>query len=296
MKQQYFIVVFAHSLHGRLRRVHVPQRIIYVILALAVLGAFSAFGFISSYVRMAWKVANYNSLKQEIATLRERYQKLQKVTTQKDDQLAQLQLFASEVSMAYGLKRRLEGPADISSEGTLVPSLKESLAEYDFLRNANFSSYNHRYSRPWLINVKPSIWPVDGRLGSYFGKRNDPFLGEGAFHPGVDILAPSGTPIHAAADGVVVHAAYNSGGYGRLVVIDHGNGVQTYYAHMSRIAVVAGQEIRQGELIGMVGSTGRTTAPHLHYEVRRDGTPQNAAAYLRGHRITEASLHRDFPF
>lgn len=293
MKQSYFIVVLAHSLHGRLRRIQVPQRIIYLIVALALIGCFSVFGFVSSYVRMAWKVANYNALRQEIAALRSRYDKLQKVANEKNDQLAQLQVFASEVSMAYGLKQKLEGPADISREGRLLPTVPESLAEYDLLRTANLSSYYHRYPRSWQTNIRPSIWPVDGRLQSYFGMRMDPFSGEGALHRGVDITAPAGTPVRAAADGVVLHASF-LGGYGRLVVIDHGNGFQTYYAHLSRFSVVAGQEIRQGELIGAVGASGRVTAPHLHYEVRRYGNPQNPAHFLNQTRV--AQVRREFPF
>lgn len=293
MKQSYFIVVLAHSLHGRLRRIHVPQRVIYAVMALAVIGCFSVFGFISSYVRMAWKVANYNALRQEITALRARYDKLQKVADEKNDQLAQLQLFASEVSMAYGLKQKLEGPADISEEGRLLPTVPESLAEYDLLRTANLSSYYHRYHRSWQTNVRPSIWPVDGRLQSYFGKRMDPFSGEGALHRGVDITAPWGTPVRAAADGVVLYAMVMNG-YGKIIIIDHGNGFQTYYAHLSRFSVVAGQEIRQGESIGAVGATGRVTAPHLHYEVRRYGSPQNPYHFLNQTRV--AQVRREFPF
>lgn len=293
MKQSYFIVVLAHSLHGRLRRIHVPQRVLYVVVVLALVGCFSILGFVSSYLRMAWKVANYNSLRQEITSLRDRYNKLQKVANERNDQLAELQMFASEVSMAYGLKQKLEGPADISSEGRLLPTIPESLAEYDLLRTANLSSYYHRYPRAWQVNVRPSIWPVDGRLESYFGKRLDPFSGEGALHRGVDISAPAGTSVHAAADGVVLHAAM-ANGYGKLVVIDHGNGFQTYYGHLSRFSVVAGQEIRQGELLGAVGATGRATGPHLHYEVRRYGNPQNPTHFMNQTRVTQ--VRREFPF
>ncbi len=294
MQQQYFIVVFAHSLHGRLRRVQIPHRVIYLVLAFALFGCVSVFGFVSSYVRMAWKVANYNSLRAEMSALRSQYHKLEKIATQKDDQLAQLQLLASEVSMAYGIKKKLEGPVDISSEGRLIPTVRESLEEYDFLRTANLSSRFERYPRSWQTNVRPALWPVDGRLESYFGKRTDPFSGEPTLHAGVDIIAPFGAPIRAAADGVILHAQFMNG-YGRVIVIDHGNGLETYYAHLSRFAVVPGQEIRQGEIIGAVGASGRVTAPHLHYEVRRYGTPQNPSSYLNRHRTMQIA-RREFPF
>jgi murein DD-endopeptidase MepM/ murein hydrolase activator NlpD len=294
MKQPYFIVVLAHSLHGRLRRVHVPQRVVYLVLALAAVGCFSLFGFVSSYARMAWKVANYNSLRQEFNSLRSRYQDLQKTANQTDEQLATLQLFASQVSLAYGIRQKIDEPAGISGEGRLVPTFKESLEEYNFLRSASFSSGFRKYPQFWQTNTRPSLWPVDGRLRGYFGRRTDPFSGEGAFHPGVDISAPVGTPVRAAADGVVQYAEFG-GGYGRLVVIDHGNGFQSYYAHLSRFAVVAGQEIRRGELVGFVGTSGRVTAPHLHYEVRRHGSPINPYSFLAKAPVAHMA-RKDFAF
>lgn len=294
MKQQYFIVVLAHSLHGRIRRVHIPQHFIYVVLALAVLGCFSVFGFVSSYARMAWKVARYNSLRKEADGLRNRYQNLQKVVNQTNEQLATLQLFANEVSVAYGIKQKLEGPADISMEGRLVPTFSESLAEYNFLRSSNLSKFHRSIARRWHTNIQPSIWPVNGRLMGHFGQRTDPFSGEGAWHAGVDISAPTGTVVRATADGVVAFADRLSG-YGRLVVIKHGSRFETYYAHLSRFAVIPGQEIRRGEAVGEVGTSGRTTAPHLHYEVRVGHAPVNPYRFLVKAPVTNTAK-RDLPF
>ena len=114
---------------------------------------------------------------------------------------------------------------------------------------------------------------------SSYGQRTDPFSGEGAYHTGVDISSPLGTRVLATADGIVMFAD-RDGGYGRLVVVDHGNGFETYYAHLSRFDVMAGQEIRQGEPVGAVGASGRVTAPHLHYEVRVRKAPVNPYRYL----------------
>jgi len=116
-------------------------------------------------------------------------------------------------------------------------------------------------------------------LRSSFGGRSDPFSGEGAFHTGIDLAAPTGTSVHASADGVVVSASW-SGAYGKLVVIDHGNGLQTYYAHLSSLLVIPGEEVRRGQTIALSGSTGRATGPHMHYEVRLAGTPVNPYKYL----------------
>jgi murein DD-endopeptidase MepM/ murein hydrolase activator NlpD len=266
-------------------------------LALALFGCFSLFGFVASYARMAWKVANYNALRREADQLRTRYQNLQKVVSQTNQQLASLEIFANEVQVAYGIKQKLEGPSDISSEGKLVPSFAESVADYNYLRTANnLALGSHAYRRIQPENAQPSIWPIDGRLMGAFGERTDPFSGEGAFHTGVDISAPTGTPIRATADGIVIFAQMENG-YGRLVKIDHGNGVQTYYAHLSRFYVQAGQDIRRGELLGAVGTSGRVTAPHLHYEVRLGGAPVNPYRYLVNTSAFQQQVaHKDFPF
>jgi len=281
MKQEYFVVVLAHSLRGRLRRVHIPHTAVYAILGLAVLGCFSAFGFVASYARMAWKVANYNALKQEADSMRARYQNLQKVVSETNVQMASLQLYAREVAVAYGIKQKLEGPSDISSEGKMVPSFAESLQEYNYLVNADKLAIANRRSRRFgRPKALPSLWPVEGRLMDGFGRRTDPFSGEGSFHRGVDITAPTGTIVRDAADGVVVQAEMVAGGLGRLVIIDHGGGLQTYYAHLSKI---------------LVGTSGRTTAPHLHYEVRVGGTPVNPHKYLANAGVFRQAP-KDLPF
>lgn len=292
MQQNYFILVLAHSLRGKLRRIRVPLTVVYAVMALALLGCFSIFGFVSSYARMAWKVANYNALRNEVETLRTRYQRLQKVANQTNQQMASLEMFASEISIAYGIKQKLEGPAGISQEGRLVPTFPESVAEYRSLRG--YRGPENSFARRWHTNVQPSIWPVEGRLMGGFGERTDPFSGEGAMHTGVDISAPTGTPVRAAADGIVSFAARNSG-YGQLIIVDHGGGFETYYAHLSRFAVVEGQEVRRGDQIGFVGSTGRVTAPHLHYEVRIGGAPVNPHPYLARAGVVQM-VKKDFPF
>jgi murein DD-endopeptidase MepM/ murein hydrolase activator NlpD len=130
------------------------------------------------------------------------------------------------------------------------------------------------------IAYAPSLWPVQGRITSSFGEREDPFKGEGAFHKGVDISAPYGTPIRASADGVVQTAGMENG-YGREVVLDHGHNLKTLYAHLSGFTVIEGQQVVRGQVIGYVGRSGRSTGSHLHYEVQIHGTPVNPHKYLR---------------
>jgi murein DD-endopeptidase MepM/ murein hydrolase activator NlpD len=299
MKQEYFVLVLAHSLRGRLRRIHIPHSAVYGILALALLGCFSVFGFVASYARMAWKVANYNALRREADNMRSRYQSLQKKVNETDQQLATLEIYAREVSIAYGIKQKLEGPADISAEGALVPSFPESLRDYNFLRSADLMALRSRAARRLQpVNSPPSTWPIDGRLLGGFGSRQDPFGGDGEreFHKGVDIGGPTGAPVRSTGDGIVITAQPTYGGYGRLVVVDHGAGFQTYYAHLSRILVQLGQEVRRGEVVGALGSTGRVTAPHLHYEVRRGGVPINPYGFMKAPSHQAAATRKDFPF
>ena len=128
--------------------------------------------------------------------------------------------------------------------------------------------------------IRPSIWPTTGRLTDFFGGRRNPFgAGGGEFHPGQDIANAIGTPIIATANGKVIWANWQSG-YGRLVEIDHGNGITTRYGHMSKIEVAEGQEIIRGQVIGLLGSSGRSTGPHVHYEVRIFNEPVNPLDYL----------------
>lgn len=127
----------------------------------------------------------------------------------------------------------------------------------------------------------PSIKPVANiTINSGFGVRSDPFRGGAAMHSGVDIPGPHGTPIYATADGIVDRAGW-VGGYGNLVELGHGRGIQTRYGHMSSILVAAGTRVKRGQMIGLMGSTGRSTGSHLHYEVRLDGTAVNPIPFLR---------------
>jgi murein DD-endopeptidase MepM/ murein hydrolase activator NlpD len=126
----------------------------------------------------------------------------------------------------------------------------------------------------------PTIWPVKGAVTSTYGNRTDPMGGTGSeFHSGLDIKASTGTPVHCTGGGVVKHAG-EYGTYGILVIIDHGNGVETYYAHNSEVKVKAGETVERGQEVALSGNTGRSTGPHVHYEVRLNGTAVNPAKYV----------------
>jgi murein DD-endopeptidase MepM/ murein hydrolase activator NlpD len=133
--------------------------------------------------------------------------------------------------------------------------------------------------REALAAATPAIWPVPGWLSSTYGTRTDPFTGMPAFHPGLDISADAGEAVRATADGQVV-TARASGDFGNLVALDHGFGIGTRYGHLSKFAVAEGQRVRRGDVIGFVGSTGRSTSPHVHYELTLNGRSVNPLRLL----------------
>jgi murein DD-endopeptidase MepM/ murein hydrolase activator NlpD len=130
-----------------------------------------------------------------------------------------------------------------------------------------------------LLASAPSIWPVRGWVTSDFSVRLDPFTGERVTHEGMDIATGLGTPVRAPADGTVVFAGVE-GGYGHVLVLDHGYGLKTRYGHLSRIDVKIGDKVHRGDLVAAVGNTGRSTGPHLHYEVRVNGVPDNPRKFI----------------
>ena len=185
---------------------------------------------------------------------------------------------------AVVLKSRAAGGAAIpmpvmtataSAEGTFG-ILKNLLGA---LENRLASVKTKVESQQAIARATPSIWPIAGWLSSSYGNRRDPFNGGPDFHPGLDISADRGTPVRATADGTVGSAGYN-GAYGNSILITHGFGIETRFGHLSGYAVSVGQQIRRGDVIGYVGSTGRATAAHLHYEILVNGSPINPLRLL----------------
>jgi len=288
LRKRFYILFVARDAEGQLRKIPIPIHYLYVFLAGAMIGMFTITGIAGSYTRMLMKVSQFNELRAEKDNLRNRYSELEQVSKEKDIQVASLGLIASEVSAIYGLKQ--ESRFLPSVDQVKPEQVKASLDQLYALRNSaitgaataglEFGKRNATLSDWVRASEAPSLWPVAGRLTSSFGERIDPFNGEGAFHRGVDISSAYGNPIVAPADGVVEFAGFMSG-YGRLIKIDHGHGLTTRYGHLSGFAVRDGQSVKRGDVIGYVGTTGRVTSPHLHYEVRINETPVNPHKYLR---------------
>ncbi|HXR98079.1 MAG TPA: peptidoglycan DD-metalloendopeptidase family protein [Terriglobales bacterium] len=302
MRKRYYIFMVTHDWDGQLRRVPIPVKWVALFVACAVVGAGTLLGLAGSYGRMLTKVQAFNELRTRQDMLVQQLSSARHDADQFQAEVASLGSLASEVSTLYSFKHSAsfkDRVRNSSSEATLAAMpTEESGAEV--LANAQASElYNntlntfqilestalenslpHRQWSPFGPGIwQPDQWPVRGRITSSFGERIDPFQGEGAFHSGLDIAVGYGTPIHVTADGMVVYAGVESG-YGRTVIVDHGHGIQTLYAHMSGMAVTVGQHVDRDEIVGFVGESGRTTGAHLHYEVRINKSPVNPYRYL----------------
>ena len=290
MRKRFYILFVARDAEGQLRKIPIPLHYLYVFLAGALIGMFTITGMAGSYARMLWKVASFNQLRSEKTALQTRYQQLEKATQEKDIQVASLGSLANEVSVIYGLKpnpqlvKATEGmvePEEVKYSFDRLQSLRSSALTGAATAALSMGMTHNASLTEWMrAAAVPVLWPVIGPITGSFGERIDPFNGEGAFHSGVDISCRYGEPVMAPADGVVTYADYYNG-YGRMLQIDHGGGVTTRYGHLSGFAVGDGQSVHKGQVIGYVGLSGRSTGPHLHYEVRIHDTPVNPHKFLR---------------
>ena len=280
-KQKYYtFMVIPHDAQGQTFSLKVPH---FVIQAAVLLSVFSLLLVGSSVVYsslLSRRLVNYHKAiavnRQQQAVINDFSLETQRVhkaiseLAQHDNELRKL-LGLKSWKSKITLSNQFEDKSQKVSYDLKMADrrIEENKASFDELKN-------------WVGQVRqrfantPSRWPLYGPIVSRFGYRVYPWRG---FHTGLDIQAPYGVPIRAAAGGVVSYAGWRNG-YGRTVMIDHGYGKETLYGHCSRLIVKVGQRVAKGEIVSYVGSTGYSTGPHLHYEVRNSGTPVNPIAYL----------------
>ncbi len=255
---------------------------------------FSAFILIS-LVQKYFPSAAERALRQENANLRYGYGILEKEISDMEKRMAAMEKRDNQVYRSFfesdpipdsaraKMIEKLEDLKKIAgmSQEALVLSASDALNRLHNRLNFQAKSFDRINElldkKEDLLAAIPAIQPVSNkeleRVASGFGYRIDPVYKIPKMHAGLDFTANTGTPIYATADGKVAEAGFNTGGYGNHVVINHGFGYETLYGHMVRIKARAGQRVKRGEVIGWVGSTGKSTGPHLHYEVRKNGTP-----------------------
>ena len=306
LRKRYYILFVARDDDGQIRKIPLPLRYAYGFVAAALVGAFTIVGLAGSYTRMLLKTESFNQVRQDRENLRKNFKQMAQIAHDRDVQVASLGALASEVTALYGLRQNklttarpaaASSVAEAPTPSTLAlnddvnqQQVKLTVDQFYDLRNQALSGRVSRalegglspsFVGDWTeLADAPSLWPLEGRVTSSFGERLDPFNGEGAFHSGIDICAPYGTPVRAAGDGDVSGEQLGAG-YGRGVMVNHGHDLVTVYGHLSAIAVLPGQHVVRGQVIGYVGESGLATGPHLHYEVRVHSVPVNPHKYLR---------------
>jgi murein DD-endopeptidase MepM/ murein hydrolase activator NlpD len=175
----------------------------------------------------------------------------------------------------------IPGPGPAAQENLSALPSKLSTLEGEAARQESSLRELQEYfdDQKSLLASTPSVWPAHGWVTSEFGVRVDPYTAEHMMHPGIDIATPTGQAVFAPSDGTVVFLG-TEGGYGKVLVIDHGYGVKTRYGHLSEIFVKLGERVKRGARVAAVGNTGRSTGPHLHYEVRVNGIPENPRKFI----------------
>lgn len=289
MNRKLYTVLITPGAHGKIHKFQLPLYAIPLFLGFSFLWFFTVAGLATGYTWLLVRVAKYNAVRSERDALKKQYEGLEDRVSRANVKLNSLQSLAAEVAVTYGFgnRRRLRvTPALLSFTSLSHTSVDSGYGpSSNVIKTVSFDTAHGPLGRSLFPNMSdvrstiPSIWPVRGYITGRFGERLDPFSGEGAFHPGVDIGARYGTGVKATGDGMVIQAERDAG-YGRSILIDHGDGISTRYAHMSKLFVIVGEEVKRGEVIGAIGMSGRTTGPHLHYEVLIHGAPVNPSRFL----------------
>jgi murein DD-endopeptidase MepM/ murein hydrolase activator NlpD len=285
----YTLIVVPHA-RARFRKFQVSVRLTrWVLGALGVMALLLA-GILAHYTWIAVEVAEIRRLRTENLALATKARAYEENAGQLQAKVLQLQSVVTKLGVMAGVEPTLPDPSlggvgGLSRSETTPPSvdIASTLEGLDQTvgRLSEKSTRLEAYFKEQreLLASTPSIWPLRGYLSAGFGKRADPFTGRSDFHSGIDISVPRGTRVVAPADGVVVFVGAKAG-YGKALVIDHGFGVVTRYAHLDGFEVRPGQRVRRGDVIAYSGNTGRSTAPHLHYEVWVNDQARNPIEYI----------------
>ncbi len=306
-----YTIKFIPSNGGDVKKIHLSERNLKIGIASAAVGALL---FVGAFSYSVYSTFAAQSGQSEIRELREvntiqqeQLLQLSKKANDLQDEMEQLKQLENELRQMTGMASAKDanaptdqnpdasgngdgkhdgqgGPViqpDLNNIGQVLTMVEQGITQrraslMDLQQHIKERQEKLGYNPLMGSSTTPSIWPAHGVVTSPFGLR----WNGSDFHPGIDIANDAGTPILAAADGVVTTAGWNDGGYGNMVDIEHGNGIMTRYGHAMQVVVTPGQYVRRGQVIAYMGSTGFSTGPHVHYEVRIGGEPVNPASYL----------------
>ena len=295
MAKSCYTFIIVPNASSRLRKLKLPTRVLHALAAVGVLAFFVLVGLGFSYVKMAFKAADYDKLQVENTNLKIQKKNLEVATVKLGEKLVNIENLFEKI-------QNLVENDNLTKRGKLnVPAVGGSKVDYptaELLGSGNLKNgvellkdrtaemetqltllEQVAEKKATIRRFTPTIWPVKGNITSHYGNRADPFNGEAELHLGLDISALFGTQVHAPADGKIMYAQRKAA-YGNLIILDHGNGLTTRLGHLSRFNVKVGQKVRKNDIVGYVGTSGRSTAPHLHYEVRLNDRPINPRNYL----------------
>ena len=311
MKKKHFTLMIIPDVHADVKRVQLSRTAVYgsALVALGVVAI--ALAVFVHYSFIIGQMFEAKSLSAENARLKERITQLGARIDSIDGQLRSVRRFDEKLRAMTDLRDEgrelamgpLRAPIPVAGGdgagalpfATELSTRDPALGELkDALLDSRLSGLAHEVqaqlaslgalvddfkAREDLLSSTPSTWPTRGWLTSTFGPRDDPFTGERIMHLGVDLAAPAGTQVRAPAGGVVLFSG-ERGAYGNMIAISHGRGIVTHYAHLSRRLVKTGEQVVRGQHLGAVGNTGRSTGPHLHYEIRVHGVPVNPTRFV----------------
>jgi len=290
MANDFFTVIVVPHAKARFRKIQVPLKLARWVMGAVTLLTLAIGAVLVHYTRITAEVYDLRRLRAENRVLTMKTLEYEQNAGKLQAKVAHLHSIVSKLGIMAGLDHalpdtRVGGEGGVTGFETLPPAGadRRSLAAMDMSisaltdKSARLEAFYR--DQTLLLSSTPSIWPVRGYLSAAFGNRLDPFTGRPDFHPGIDISTPIGTRIVAPADGVVLSSAFQ-GGYGNAIIIDHGYGVVSRYGHLESFNVRPGQRVRRGDVVGFVGSTGRSTGPHLHYEVWVREQAQNPIHFI----------------
>ena len=288
MRRWYTVMIVPHA-GAQFRKICLSSRLLTVFAILGVSSLLTAAFLLTHYLFFHKDLQELRQLRASNAELSRRNLDYEVSTEHLNRKVAALQDFVKKLSVMAGLDASqgtgVGGPRDVdfTTTNSAYAQVKEELdhMESELLDLEQKSRVLERFydENTLMLASTPSIWPVRGYLSSSFGYRKDPFTGQREMHYGLDISTQSGRPVVATADGIVLYAS-RRGTYGNVAVVDHKFGLMTRYAHLSGFNTRAGRRVKRGDVIGYVGSTGRSRAPHLHYEVWVDNRTVHPLNYV----------------
>ena len=292
MAKSFYTFIVVPNASSQLHKLRLPVRLLFILAAIGIISFFVAVGLGFSYAKMAFAVADYNQLQSENTDLKVQKKNLEVSAVKLSSKLTELETLSDRLTTLFESDKRIKislpavggSKVDYKTADLIGrPGLKTDI---ELMKDRTMELENQlrlleqvAEKRATILRFTPTIWPLRGHITSHYGNRLDPFNGDRELHLGLDISGIYGSSVHAPADGIIIYAQRKAS-YGNLVIVDHGNGLTTRHGHLSRFNARVGQRVRKNDVIGFVGTTGRSTAPHLHYEVRQNDHPVNPRNYL----------------